>query len=73
MELFTGVVPTEEQLVILRSFYDSDFDGSLPCPITINGFSVLGYNTTGSLGTEAELILFTSGYTNNWTPSGYPI
>ena len=73
MELFTGTVPTEEQLVILRSFYDSDFDGSLPCPITINGFSVLGYNTTGSLGTEAELILFTSGYTNNWTPSGYPI
>ena len=73
MELFTGVVPTEEQLVILRSFYDSDFDGSLPCPITINGFSVLGYNTTGSLGTEAELILFTSGYTNSYTPSGYPI
>ena len=75
MELFTGVVPTEEQLVILRSFYDSDFDGSsLPCPITINGFSVLGYKTTGSLGTEAELIFFTSGYTtNSWTPSGYPI
>ena len=74
MELFTGVVPTEEQLVILRSFYDDNFDGSLPCPITINGFSVLGYKTTGSLGTEAELIFFTSGYTtNNWTPSGYPI
>lgn len=73
MKLFTGVVPTEEQLVILRSFYDSDFDGSLPCPITINGFPVLGYNTTGSLGTEAELIFFTSGYTNDWTPSGYPI
>lgn len=73
MELFTGVVPTEEQLVILRSFYDDNFDGSLPCPITINGFPVLGYNTTGSLGTEAELILFTSGYTNRWTPSGYPL
>lgn len=74
MELFTGVVPTEEQLVILRSFYDDDFDGSsLPCPITINGFSVLGYNTTGSLGTEAELIFFTSGYTNRYTFAGYPI
>lgn len=73
MKLFTGVVPTEEQLVILRSFYDDDFDGSLPCPITINGFSVLGYNTTGSLGTEAELIFFTSGYTNSYTFAGYPI
>ena len=75
MELFTGVVPTEEQLVILRSFYDDDFDGSsLPCPITINGFSVLGYNTTGSLGTEAELIFFTSGYTyGDYTLDGYPL
>lgn len=75
MELFTGVVPTEEQLVILRSFYDDDFDGSsLPCPITINGFSVLGYNTTGSLGTGAELILFTSGCTyGDYTPAGYPL
>ena len=75
MELFTGVVPTEEQLVILRSFYDDDFDGSsLPCPITINGFSVLGYNKTGSLGTEAELIFFTSGYTyGDYTQAGYPL
>ena len=75
MELFTGVVPTEEQLVILRSFYDDNFDvSSLPCPITINGFSVLGYNITGSLGTGADLIFFTSGYTyGDYTPAGYPL
>lgn len=74
MELFTGVVPTEEQLVILRSFYDNDFDGTqLPCPITVNGFPVIGYNITGSLGWGASLILFTSGYTNRYTVAGYAL
>jgi hypothetical protein len=62
MELFSGVVPTEEQLVILRSFYDNDFDGTqLPCPITVDGFPVIGYKTTGALSIGTELILFTSG------------
>jgi hypothetical protein len=74
MELFTGVIPTEEQLVILRSFYDDDFDGTqLPCPITVNGFPVIGYNTTGSLGWKAKLLLYTSGYNNSYTISGYPV
>lgn len=74
MELFTGVVPTEEQLVILRSFYDDDFDGTqLPCPITVNGFPVIGYNTTGSVGWKATLLLYTSGYNNSYTISGYPV
>jgi hypothetical protein len=74
MELFTGVIPTEEQLVILRSFYDDDFDGTqLPCPITVNGFPVIGYNTTGSLGWSAKLLLYTSGYNSSYTTSGYPV
>lgn len=74
MELFTGVIPTEEQLVILRSFYDDDFDGTqLPCPITVNGFPVIGYNTTGSLGWRAKLLLYTSGYNSSYTISGYPV
>lgn len=74
MELFSGVVPTEEQLVILRSFYSNDFDGTqLPCPITINGFPVIGYNITGSLGWGASLIFFTSGYTNRYTVAGYAL
>ena len=74
MELFSGIVPTEEQLVILRSFYDDDFDGTqLPCPITVNGFPVIGYNITGSLMIGAELLLYTSGYNHSYTPSGYPV
>lgn len=59
MELSKGVVPTEEQAELLRSIYTT---GKLPCLITIDGFPVVGFYSTGSLNFGAYLDLFAATY-----------
>lgn len=59
MELSKGVAPTEEQAELLRSIYTT---GKLPCLITIDGFPVVGFYSTGSLSFGAYLDLFAATY-----------
>lgn len=71
IELFSGATPTDEQANKLRTLFE---DNVKFFNITIDGFQVLGYTTSGSLSSGASIIFFTSGYnSNSYTIKGYQV